>query len=239
MKTVAMNNIKTNKLEMDMLNFTQNEFQVETSQTKELRVEQLRTLLNKITSRDKTKLEAYLIEESDFLTAPASCFFHNNFEGGLFDHSVNVYTYAKQFAKVVEASHQIIYTDETLLLTTLCHDLCKCNQYETGIRWTKDDKTGKWQSYQTYLINDQFPLGHGEKSVFMLQKLIDITEEEACSIRWHLGFSDPSIHTGWPSRGSFQQAFNNYPLVKIVHLADLSTALNEKCYDHKKGEYKK
>jgi hypothetical protein len=41
-----------------------------------------------------------------------------------------------------------------------------------------------------YKIEDDFPLGHGEKSLYLVSKFIELTEEEALAIRWHMGNYD-------------------------------------------------
>lgn len=38
-----------------------------------------------------------------------------------------------------------------------------------------------------YAIEDQFPYGHGEKSVFLIERKMHLKIDEAMAIRWHMG----------------------------------------------------
>lgn len=38
-----------------------------------------------------------------------------------------------------------------------------------------------------YAIDDQFPYGHGEKSVFLIERKMHLKIDEAMAIRWHMG----------------------------------------------------
>ena len=66
------------------------------------------------------------LESTDFFTCPASTRFHNNFEGGLVDHSVKVYHRLKK----IVADEKIKITDEGIAVVALLHDVCKANIYK-------------------------------------------------------------------------------------------------------------
>ena len=72
------------------------------------------------------KLLAWL-EGTDFFTAPASTRFHAAYEGGLLDHSLNVYN-------VLISKHFNPETDdlESYTIVSLLHDLCKAGFYKTA-----------------------------------------------------------------------------------------------------------
>jgi hypothetical protein len=53
-------------------------------------------------------------------------------------------------------------------------------------------KEGKLSDSKPYKTNDDFPIGHGEKSVIMIQPLIELTPQEVGIIRWHMGPYDPA-----------------------------------------------
>lgn len=74
------------------------------------------------------KLLAWL-EGTDFFTAPASTRFHAAYEGGLLDHSLNVYN-------VLISKHFNPETDdlESYTIVSLLHDLCKAGFYKTELR---------------------------------------------------------------------------------------------------------
>jgi hypothetical protein len=74
-----------------------------------------------------------------------------------------------------------------------------------------------------YLIKDQLPMGHGEKSVYILQKFIQLTDEEAIAIRWHLGGFDPA--SGFSSMGNPSiQAFRENKLLALLASSDLAAS---------------
>ncbi|MEG1862907.1 MAG: hydrolase [Oscillospiraceae bacterium] len=168
----------------------------------------------------KDKLIEWLCK-TDFFTAPASTRFHGACESGLVMHSLNVYHLLKERNDKDKA-----YSDETIALVALCQDFCKINMYREGTRNVKNDLTGVWEKVKTYNIEDVFPYGHGEKSVFLVERFIRLSTEEAMAIRWHMGGFDDSAKAGSFAIG---EAYKRYPLAVMAHLADLeATYLVEK-----------
>ena len=76
----------------------------------------------------------------------------------------------------------------------------------------------------SYRVKDQFPFGHGEKSVFLLQDLMALKPDEALAIRWHLGGFDPGTAFGWPSGFAQEQACRENPLVSLLIAADMAAS---------------
>ena len=101
--------------------------------------------------------------------------------GGLCMHSLNVY----------HALHDGFFTEgeseESYAICALLHDLCKANYYKKGTRNVKNDATGQWEKVPSYSVEDLFPYGHGEKSVFLIERFMKLKVEEAVAIRWHMG----------------------------------------------------
>ena len=157
----------------------------------------------------------YLENKSDFFTAPASARFHGSYAGGLCDHSVNVYhCLADYLARPrVQELYGLEYSDESIAIVALLHDLCKIGCYKLGSRNVKD-ASGKWQSVPTYTFEDPMPYGHGEKSVYIVNGFIRLTREEAMAIRWHMGFS------GTEDPRTVGQALQQYPLAFALATAD-------------------
>lgn len=158
------------------------------------------------------------IMKTDFFTAPASTKFHCACESGLVMHSVSVYN------TLVE-KHYDDETDsmESFAICALLHDLCKAQFYKVSTRNVKNDETGQWEKVPYYSIEDSFPYGHGEKSVFLIERFMRLKLDEAMAIRWHMG--------GFDDNGGYaiSQAYDRYPLAVKLHLADLeSTYLREK-----------
>ena len=158
------------------------------------------------------------IETTDFFTAPASTRFHCACENGLVMHSVSVYNtmVEKHFDEETDSA-------ESFAICALLHDLCKAQFYKVSTRNVKNDETGRWEKGPYYAIDDRFPFGHGEKSVFLIERFMRLRLDEAMAIRWHMGeFGDKNSNT-------ISQAYNLYPLAVKLHLADLeSTYLREK-----------
>ena len=161
------------------------------------------------------KLLEYLTSpSSDFFTAPASARFHSSYEGGLVDHSVNVYECLKSYLDSDRAKEfGFEYTDESIAIVSLLHDLCKVNVYKKGFRNVKDEK-GMWQRVDTFEFDDKLPYGHGEKSVYIISGYMKLTREEAFAIRYHMGYSS----TEDPRNVS--TAFEMFPLAFALSTAD-------------------
>ncbi|MBP3227672.1 MAG: HD domain-containing protein [Bacteroidaceae bacterium] len=179
-------------------------------------------------------LLAYL-DKSDFYTAPTSTKFHLNEPGGLCRHSLNVFetalTLVEHVLRPAVESGVSPFTSvpdtESVAIATLLHDLCKIGLYHEAERFKKDDND-RWVKYMGYKVEDAFPFGHGEKSCFLIERFFRLKSEELLAIRWHMGMFDMG-EQGSSQRFSFYRALELYPLVSLVHSADmLSSNLLEK-----------
>ena len=169
--------------------------------------EEFITLLRS-TNREGIEELISFLEKTDFYTAPASTRFHNSFEGGLLAHSLNVY---KSLKKLVGND----WSEDTLILVGLLHDICKINTYKVDYR-NKKDETGTWVKEPYFTTDDLMPLGHGEKSVMIISEFIKLSKEELYSIRWHMGGYEPKENYSYIS-----SAYQKYPLAVYTHMADL------------------
>ena len=161
------------------------------------------------------------LQKTDFFTAPASTKFHGACEQGLVMHSISVF-------KTLVEKHFDPETDnmESFAICALLHDLCKAEFYKVSTRNVKNDETGKWEKVPYYSVEDKFPFGHGEKSVFLIERFIRLKPSEAVAIRWHMGGFDEAARGG---SFAISVAYEKYPLAIKLHLADLeSTYLREK-----------
>ena len=158
---------------------------------------------------------------TDFFRAPASTRFHGACEQGLVMHSLNVYQ-----AFMDRFYEEGVDNLESVTLCTLLHDLCKANYYKAGTRNVKNEATGQWEKVPTFNVEDQVPYGHGEKSVFLIERFVRLRPAEAVAIRWHMGgFDDAARGGSW----AISQAYDAYPLAVKLHMADLTaTYLMEK-----------
>lgn len=151
---------------------------------------------------------------SDFFAAPASTRYHGSFGGGLVTHSVNVYRCLTDELELSGLSDT--YTDETVALVALLHDVCKANFYKKGTRNVKEN--GKWVTKEIFEIDEKFPCGHGEKSVIIIQNFVNLTAEEIYAIRAHMGGWDDSVKGGAFFIGKI---FEKSKLALLLHLADM------------------
>ena len=114
----------------------------------------------------------------------------------------------------VKNEYGLDYSEETIAIVALLHDICKVNLYKTSKR-NKKDENGKWIEVPYYEYNDTLPYGHGEKSVYIVSGFMRLTREEAMAIRWHMGFS------GEENVNTIGKALEMYPLALAAHIADM------------------
>ena len=158
------------------------------------------------------------LEKSDFFSAPASTKFHGNYQGGLVEHSLNVYKCLKMLIEVNKIED---ISEETVAIVSLFHDICKANFYKVGTRNVKDENTGQWYKKEVYEIDDTvFPIGHGEKSCIILQWFLKkLTIDELLAIRHHMGGFDSAVKGG---DYSLSRAYDKSKLAVLLHLADMN-----------------
>ena len=155
-------------------------------------------------------------DASDFFTAPSSTRFHGAYEGGLVEHSLNVYECLKDYLSRPRTKdlYGMDYTPETIAVTALLHDICKVGFHAVDYRNAKNDQ-GVWEKVPYYTVRDTLPYGHGEKSVYMIQSFMRLTRDEAFAIRYHMGFS------GNEDKNSVGRALEMFPLALAVNVADM------------------
>ena len=161
-------------------------------------------------------LKFLLSNNSDFFTAPASSRYHLSKEGGLVEHSMNVYQCLKDYSEryKVRTDFGLNFSSESVAIVALLHDLCKMNVYQKSMRNVKD-KSGTWQQVPSYEYNDTLPYGHGEKSVYIISGFMKLTREEAFAIRYHMGFSNTD------DKQNVGAAFEQFPLALALSIADM------------------
>jgi hypothetical protein len=164
-------------------------------------------------------LHKYLNMETDYFTAPASTKHHYVYEGGLAEHSLDVYGTTMAFNRLFG---QEIPRDD-IVIASLLHDLCKTNYYVIEHKWRKDDY-GKWESYEAWGIKDGLPLGHGEKSLYLASKYLDLNSGVAAAIRWHMGAWTAGVTTDYGTSKAYNAAVDEYPLVRLLIMADFAAS---------------
>lgn len=163
---------------------------------------------------DADSLYAWLCD-SDFFEAPASTRFHGDHAGGLCEHSVHVW---EELVRLLRAYPEVKVSGETAAIVSLLHDVCKIGCYKTELRNQKVN--GVWVQRPVYVFNEDFSYGgHGSKSVYLIQRHIRLTDEEAVAINCHMGFADRC-----PGDYSLGSAYERYPLAWLLHVADEAAA---------------
>ncbi len=184
--------------------------------TDEIKQEFLDIYTQNIKRDGADKLLEYLTSpSSDFFTAPASARFHSSYDGGLAQHSINVYHCLKDYLNRdrVKNTYGLECSGETIAIVSLLHDLCKINVYKASVRNVKEN--GVWHQVPSYNFEDSMPYGHGEKSVYIISGYMKLTREEAFAIRYHMGFSNTD------DKSSVGKAFEMFPLAFALSTADM------------------
>jgi hypothetical protein len=179
------------------------------------------------------ELVKWLEDETDFFTAPASTNFHGNYEGGLLAHSMNVTRFALHNLNfMIKQKPELEDLRESVVICGLFHDICKTNTYFLDKKWTKDED-GKWKDYIGYKVKDSFPIGHGEKSLYLISKYVRLTDAEAMAIRWHMGATEISTMLGNTAQNYAYSEAVNEPLVRLIISADMLAVSIEEQKDYK------
>ena len=167
------------------------------------------------------RLLTYL-EKSDFFTAPSSTRFHCSYEGGLCEHSLNVYDCLKDYLSrdFVRNRYNLNPSEEKIAIVALLHDLCKVNTYVVSMR-NKKDENGQWVQVPFYEFKEKFNYGsHGGKSIFIIQEFMKLDPEEQVAINCHMGAYDRM-----PGDFSLNNAYAQFPLALALHIADVESTV--------------
>lgn len=141
---------------------------------------------------------------TDFFIAPASTKYHGAYVGGLFDHSMNVVNTLCYLSAIGVIEWQRV---ESPMVVGLFHDATKIGKY--AVNETNDGFI--------YAPKEDTPIygGHGAESVIRVQQWMELTEEEAMCIRFHMGAYEKD---DWEA---YDLAIKRYPNVLWTHTADM------------------
>lgn len=174
-----------------------------------------REIYQKYIKRDGADKFLEWLESTDFFSAPASTKFHDAYEGGLAEHSANTFY---ELDRILQAYPELDPSKETVAIVSLLHDVCKADCYKVEYRNRKNEY-GQWEKYPVYIFKEDFCFGgHGSKSVYLIQKFMPLTEEEATAINCHMGATQGDYST--------HDAFRAYPLAFLLHTADMASTIN-------------
>ena len=192
--------------------------------------EEFISLINSINREfNKERLIDWLENKSDFFTAPATTKYHCAYEGGLCEHSLNVYYALKNLNygympelvatsdEIEQGIHKYKYDEDTLKIVGLLHDISKSNYYEIFSRNVKDS-SGNWTQVLDYKVrDDKFIYGNDEQNTeFMVSTFIPLTlDEKVALLHKSGGKAFDSTQENIPT------IFNKYQLAVLLHCADM------------------
>lgn len=192
--------------------------------------EEFISLINSINREfNKERLIDWLENKSDFFTAPATTKYHCAYEGGLCEHSLNVYYALKNLnygymlelplteEEQEQGIHKYKYDEDTLKIVGLLHDISKANYYEMFSRNVKDS-SGNWTQVLDYKVrDDRFIYGNDEQNTeFMVSTFIPLTlDEKVALLHKSGGKAFDSTQENIPT------IFNKYQLAVLLHCADM------------------
>lgn len=164
---------------------------------------------------------------TDYFAAPAAKGHHDAVDGGLFRHSNYMYEALLKMNEMIGDK----YSKETLFIVAFGHDVCKTGIYQYAEQYYKDKGSTQWKTRPGWDIVDSFPMGHGEKSVFIVSQYLKLELEEILAIRWHMGAFEVGVILDPTIKYSYQEAQNISPLVRMAHCADLMAVTMTQVYN--------
>lgn len=160
------------------------------------------------------------MEGYGFFDAPCSSSHHLAYEGGLAQHSLNVYNAMKI---IVDALYDNVFHDE-LIIVSLLHDLGKMGQFgkpNYTENYIKDGRPTKPEPEQKYKLSETKPyttnpallnVPHEIRSIAIASKYINLTEQEQFAILYHNGLYGDL---------KYQISGKETPLYLLLHFADM------------------
>lgn len=157
------------------------------------------------------------MELNGFFESPCSSQYHLCKEGGLAEHSLNVYDTMIDMICNCATFRYIEETNESITIVSLLHDLGKIGQY--GKRnyvenMISDRKGGFKQSDKKPFTTNAtlLPVPHEIRSIHIASQFIELSEEEAYAILYHNALY-----------GDLKYAYNGKEtaLSMLLHFADL------------------
>ena len=165
----------------------------------------IKLIEDNVTRDGVTNLIAWL-KAKDTKIAPASTKYHLSCKGGLVKHCLNVYDRLKRLldmeypkfvpdlnGEMMESKRTCPYSEETIVLVSLLHDMSKIEFYEVQERNVKVEN-GNWIKVPYYSVRDEESRlifsDHATNSDYMVSKFIKLKYEEELAIIHHEGGFD-------------------------------------------------
>jgi len=150
-----------------------------------LKYDKIKAFLNaseELTGQQKEDLATlfeHLETQTGWLTAPCSTRFHCSYEGGLLEHSLNVVNTVLKIKRTLAPD----ITDASAIIVGLLHDAGKYCHY------IRKEATARQQQFGypgSITVNKNVPyMNHEDRSLWVISKFYDLTEEEFSAIALH------------------------------------------------------
>jgi 23S rRNA maturation-related 3'-5' exoribonuclease YhaM len=150
------------------------------------------------------------LELNGFYHSPASSGNHLCTEGGLLEHSLNVYDVAMEMHNETSLGYSLNFND--VVIACLLHDVGKMGAFGEPNYVPNILKSTGEQSTKKPWVTTNIGIQHQDISIMTVNKFIDLNREQAIAIKYHNGLYTPD---GRDIKG------NETPLYMIVHFADM------------------
>ena len=168
----------------------------------------------KRTNREGVDILCEYLEQIGFFTAPASGANHSNGEGGLAEHSLNVMFTAEKIGVALYGGQDYNKIHDSVVIAALLHDVGKCGDRGKAMYIPNVLKSGKVSEAKPWKHNKELldPDDHAVRSLEIINRFVDLTEEERHAIRFHDGLY---VTANYGVKG------HETPLYLILHMADM------------------
>lgn len=158
------------------------------------------------------------MENNYFFTSPCSSKYHLCLEGGLAQHSLNVYEEAMKLSKALNFD----ISNQSIIICSILHDLGKAGDYNKqnyvpnliknkkkgdGVPVLIQSTTKPYEKNKALLSVD-----HEVRSIKIANRFIELTEQEEYAIL---------MHNGMYGNFKYQLQGHETPLYLILHFADM------------------
>lgn len=183
-------------------------------------------LARKYIHRDGLDALLKWLDTTDFYVAPASTKYHLPVEGGLCQHSLDVFDRMTQICLMEYGPKDVFngtsgddegaFTFENIAIVALFHDLCKIGCYVKDFKNVKVD--GRWVQQEYWRWDEKFIYGRGAKSVYIIQQFMRLYVDEAQAIRYHTGGHEDPLND--VTETAYMKVFDASPFAVFLFLAD-------------------
>ena len=159
------------------------------------------------------------MDNNGFFEAPCSTQHHLCQDGGLAEHSLNVFKQMDDFAHMLLSANDYVAMMDSVVICSILHDIGKCGQF--GKRYYVDNYLSKPDKYgnpvrstaKPYITNaDLLNVPHEIRSLSIVDRFIDLTEDEQFAILYHNGMYGDL---------KYQLNGKETPLYLLLHMADM------------------